>query len=80
MLAIYLWKDTSIIAAMLALLKAGTNEEWKITAVNGDTWEFTAFVKECKEGEMTVDALRTMKATLRISGEPVYTEASEVSV
>lgn len=63
---------------LLALALARTVESWEIETASGSMWEFDGFVKSFKEGEASVDGVRTFSMTIRISGEPTYTSA-EVS-
>ena len=53
---------------------------WRIDTVSGSKWEFDGFLKTYKEGESTVDGVRTFSGSIRISGKPVYTPAETPSV
>ena len=68
--------DEKQVEALLTLASSQSIEKWTITTPNGATWKFDAFVKSFKESEATIDGVRGFSASLRISGEPVYTEAS----
>jgi len=68
--------NESQVDALLDLASSQSVEKWTITTPNGATWQFDAFVKSFKESEATIDGVRGFSASLRISGEPVYTEAS----
>lgn len=64
--------------ALLDLADAQTVVAWLITAVNGATMAFSGFVKSLKEGEATVEGVRTFSGSIRVSGKPTYT-SPEVS-
>ena len=69
-------KSEANVEKMLALAESQSLESWIVTYPSGATWTFTAFVKSFKDGEKTVDGLATFTASLRISGKPTYTPAS----
>ena len=69
-------KDESNVEKMLALAESQSIEEFTVTYPSGAKWVFKAFVKSFKDGEKTTDGLATFTASLRISGKPVYTKAS----
>ena len=58
---------------MMALIAAGSTEEWVVTFPSSAHWDFNAFVKSFKTAENTTDGLIGFSATLRVSGLPVYT-------
>lgn len=66
-------KSESAMETLLALANSQEVEEWTVETDSGSTWVFDAFVKSFKEGEASVDGVRTFSMTLRISGEPDYT-------
>ena len=68
--------DEATIEKMLALSLSQTLEKWEVAYPSGAKWAFTAFVKEFKDGDKTVDGLATWTATLRISGKPEYTASA----
>lgn len=72
-------KSETAMEAMLALAEAQTVDKFTIETESGSTWVFDAFVKSWKEGEVTVEGVRTFTGSLRVSGAPVYTGA-EASV
>jgi predicted secreted protein len=61
------------VEALLALAEARTVEEWTVTYPSGATWVFNAFIKMFKDSEKGVEGLAQFTATLRISGQAVYT-------
>lgn len=65
-------KAETNLETLVALANARTVEEWAITTASGSTWTFSGFVKSFKEGEASVDGVRTFTMVIRISGEPVY--------
>lgn len=68
--------DEQTVTKMMALIKAGSLEEWVVTFPSGATWDFNAFVKSFKTTEETTDGLIGFNATLRISGLPEYTPSN----
>lgn len=72
-------KSEENMEALLALAEAQTVVDWEIESPLGAKWAFSAFVKMFKEGEATVEGVRTFNASVRVSGQPVYT-SPEVSV
>ena len=66
-------KSESSMETLLALANSQAVEEWTVETDSGSTWVFDAFVKSFKEGEASVDGVRTFSMTLRISGETDYT-------
>ena len=68
--------DEATVTKMMALISAGTTEQWTVTFPSTATWEFDAFVKSFKTTEETVDGLVGFSGTLRISGLPVYTPSN----
>ena len=71
--------DEDTVTKMMALLKSGATEAWKVTFPSGAYWSFNAYVKAFRTTEETTDGLIGFNATLRISGLPAYTTASEAS-
>jgi len=69
-------KTEATVEAMLALANSRTVEAWTVEYPSGAKWEFSAFVKSFKDGEKTVDGVATFKASLRVTGAPVYTPAA----
>lgn len=72
-------KSEDAMEAMLALAESQDLEEWTIETTSGSTWVFDGFVKSFKEGESTVEGVRTFTGSIRVSGAPTYT-AVEASV
>lgn len=72
-------KSEDAMEAMLALAESQALEEWTIETTSGSTWVFDGFVKSFKEGESTVEGVRTFTGSIRVSGAPTYT-AVEASV
>ena len=72
-------KNNDAMEAMLALADGQSVESWYIEFLSGDKWEFDGFLKAYKEGESTIDGVRTFSGAIRISGKPTYTP-NEVSV
>lgn len=70
-------KNESNVEKMLALAESQSVEEWTVEYPSGATWVFNAFVKSFKDGEKTTDGLASFTATLRISGKPTYTKATQ---
>jgi predicted secreted protein len=68
--------------AMLAHYQARTNEPFKITFPDGagntpgSTWEFDASISAFAYGDAPVAGVLAFTATLRISGQPVFTPVS----
>jgi len=71
-------KSEDAMDSMIDLAESQSVEEWTIETLSGSTWVFDGFVKSFKEGEATVEGVRTFTGSIRISGKPVYTGA-EVS-
>ena len=69
-------KSEANVEKMLALAESQSLEDWIVTYPSGATWTFKAFVKSFKDGEKNVDGLANFTATLRISGKPTYTPAT----
>ena len=72
-------KDSDDFDTLLDLADDQEVESWIIEFESGDKWEFDGFVKAAKEGESTVDGVRTFTGAIRISGKPEFT-VYEVSV
>lgn len=68
-------KSEDNMQAMLALAEAQSLETWEIEFPSGSKWTFTGFVKSWKESESTVEGVRGFSGSIRISGQPTYTEA-----
>lgn len=66
-------KSEDAMDSMIALAESQAVEEWTIETPSGSTWVFDGFVKMFKEGEATVDGVRTFSGSVRVSGKPVYT-------
>lgn len=66
------------LSVLLNLADSRTVEEWTVEYPSGATWVFDAFVKSFKDGEKTVEGVGTFKASLRVSGKPVYTTGSSI--
>jgi predicted secreted protein len=66
-------KSEDAMEDMLALAESQAVEEWTVETPNGSTWVFDGFVKSFKEGEATVEGVRTFTGSIRISGQPAYT-------
>lgn len=71
--------DENTVVKMMALIQAGTTEEWIVTFPSGAKWEFNAFIKSFKTTEETTDGLIGFSGGLRLSGLPVYTPSSSNS-
>ncbi|MBQ7139992.1 MAG: hypothetical protein IJO32_00640 [Bacilli bacterium] len=61
---------------LLSLAESGSVENWKITLKSGSTWEFKAWLKKFKTGELTTDGNVTFSGTLRITGKPTFTKVT----
>ena len=72
--------DEDTVTKMMALLKSGSTEAWKVTFPSGAYWDFNAYVKAFKTTEETTDGLIGFSGTLRISGLPAYTTAAEANL
>lgn len=72
-------KSEDNIGALHSLASSQSMEDWQITFPDGAVWEFEGFVKSFKEGSSEVDGVRNWTGSIRISGQPEYTPASEVS-
>lgn len=70
-------KSAANMEALLALFEAQSIETWEVEFPNGDMWSFSAFVKMFKEGESTVESVRTFTGAIRITGAPSYESAEE---
>lgn len=57
---------------MFDLANAQSVESWEVEFLSGAIWFLRAFVKAFKEGETTVEGVRTFTGVLRITGKPVY--------
>ena len=68
--------DEATVTKMMALISAGTVEDWEVTFPSGAKWEFDAFVKAFHTAEATPDGLVGFSGTLRVSGLPVFTAGS----
>lgn len=68
-------KAEATVEKLLALAEARTVEEWTVEYPSGATWVFNAFVKMFKDTEKNVEGLAGFTATLRVSGQPVYTKS-----
>ncbi len=64
------------VAKLKGVFDAGTVREWTITYPNGSTLVFNAYIASLTFGEATPDGLMTSSFSLRLSGEPTYTEAA----
>ena len=69
--------DEAIIEKMMALANSRSIEDWTVEYPSGAKWSFKGFVKSFKDGEKTPDAIATFSATIRISGAPTYTKATD---
>lgn len=58
---------------MLGFAESQEILNWEIEAPSGSKWAFDGYVKMFKEGEVTIEGVRTFNASIRISGAPVYT-------
>lgn len=58
---------------LFTLFKARTNRDWEIDTPAGAKLAVEAYISRFEWGEKTVDGLDSFTATLRVSGEPVYT-------
>lgn len=72
-------KDETNVEAMLALAEAQTVVDWEIASPSGSTWAFSGFIKSFEESDATVGGVRKFTASVRVSGQPTYTPASEPS-
>lgn len=72
-------KSENNIASLYALATSQSVESWVITFPDGAVWELDGFVKSFKEAESAVDGVRGFSGSIRISGEPEYTSATETS-
>lgn len=63
------------VEALQAVFDSGAVRSWTETYPTGATLTYNAYISELTFGEATVDGLMTASFTLRLSGEPVYTEA-----
>lgn len=68
--------NTDQIEKVNALFASGDLREWERTDDTG-TVAFTGYVAEAGYGEETVDGLVKFNYTIRISGQPTFTPASE---
>ncbi len=59
-----------------SLFAAGTTREWTVTYNSGATLVFNAYLSARAFGEATTDGLDKVNFTLRVTGQPTYTEAS----
>jgi hypothetical protein len=71
--------------ALLAALSAGALYMFKVAlpidapeaqTTAGDMWAFNGLVTSVSNGEVSVDKVTTIKATIKISGQPVFTAGS----
>lgn len=69
--------DEAIIEKMMALANSRSIEDQTVEYPSGAKWSFKGFVKSFKDGEKTPDAIATFSATIRISGAPTYTKATD---
>lgn len=69
-------QNTDQIEKINALFASGDLREWERTDDTG-TVAFTGYVAEAGYGEETVDGLVKFNYTIRISGQPAFTPASE---
>ena len=69
-------QNTDQIEKVNALFASGDLREWERTDDTG-TVAFTGYVAEAGYGEETVDGLVKFNYTIRISGQPTFTPASE---
>lgn len=63
------------VEALQAVFDSGAVRTWTETYPTGATLTYDAYISAFTFGEATVDGLMTASFTLRLSGEPVYTEA-----
>lgn len=63
------------VEALQAVFDSGEVREWTETYPTGATLVYDAYISAFTFGEATTDGLMTASFTLRLSGEPVYTEA-----
>lgn len=59
-----------------SVFAAGTTREWVVTYNGGATLTFNAYISGRAFGEATTDGLDKVNFTLRVTGQPVYAEAS----
>lgn len=67
------------VEALQAVFDSGKVRTWTETYPTGATLTYDAYISAFTFGEATVDGLMTASFTLRLSGEPVYTEAESES-
>lgn len=63
------------VEALQAVFDSGQVRSWTETYPTGATLAYEAYISAFTFGEATTDGLMTASFTLRLSGEPVYTEA-----
>lgn len=63
------------VEALQSVFDSGAVRTWTETYPTGATLTYDAYISAFTFGEATVDGLMTASFTLRLSGEPVYTEA-----
>ena len=68
--------DEATVTKMMALINAGSTEDWDVTFPSGAKWSFAAFVQSFKTTEETPEGLIGFSGSLRISGLPVYTAST----
>jgi len=68
-------KSEDAMEDMLDIAEDQGVESWLIETSSGSKWEFDGFLKSFREGEATVDGVRTFTGSIRISGAPTYTPA-----
>lgn len=70
-------KSESQFSTMVALLTAGSEEEWTINWPSGAKWVFDGYLKAFGDGEKDVDDTAiTFSATIKLSGKPAFTAAA----
>lgn len=62
------------VEALKSVFGSGTKRSWIETYPNGATLEFDAYIASFNFGEATTDGLMTISLSLRLSGEPTYSE------
>lgn len=65
-------KTEQNVSDLLALADGQTVEQWQIIFPSGAKWFFAGFVKTFKQAESTVEGVRGITGSIRITGKPVY--------
>lgn len=68
-------KDEDNFEAMLALAESQSIESWEITFNSGAKWFLRGWVKMWKKGSDEVETARTFTGSIRIVGQPVYSQS-----